>query len=479
MLTDESPDRPEHVNESENSSEQLDDDLDPAQTEIIRLYRAKFHMKYGNEASPKERFSSAASPLDWMVFLLGWPATGFRILELQKIFGQVDELFIPEYELNQDGILTPLSYFGEGYQSRVDSWRYDIDLLIQGISSNRLWEFRQVAQKPEHAYLCQTIARDLELMEEPAKSKVGFVLRGAQERSQILTESLETLDRISAIRRETKAAKEVREAEAKEAGLRRRRFLPSLEKPESDKETPGEMEPQLRFPSSKTTIPAAQASGIDQDTSSRLQAPGGERPRVTAPLLDPVTASSIVRSDRHRLRNGPRSHERPVVQRNARVLSTQSNIQPAPQSKKRRGVHLFIDRIAHRTAVLFLFPLILALSAGLIAVSTTRSRSLNWHLDDGFFTCSSAACLQLFSLYLLILPILRKRALEVPKVWFVLSIGLSTLSAIVSVIVYPYSWEASGILGFFANVAATIATVQLIEGTDAGIRATLGPFYSD
>jgi hypothetical protein len=167
------------------------------------------------------------------------------------------------------------------------------------------------------------------------------------------------------------------------------------------------------------------------------------------------------------------------VQRNAHALATRFNVQPAAQRKKPRGFYLFIDRIAHRTAVLFVFPLILALSAGLIAVSTTRSRSLNWDLDDGFFTCSSAACLQLFSLYLLILPILRKRALEIPKHWFVLSISLSTLSAIVSVIVYPFSWQASGILGFFANVAATIATVQLIEGTDAGIRATMGPFYSD
>ncbi|OCK77182.1 hypothetical protein K432DRAFT_428190 [Lepidopterella palustris CBS 459.81] len=479
MLTDESPDRPEHVKESKNSNEQLDDDLDPAQIEIIRLCRAKFHVKYGNKASPKELFSSAASSVDWMIFLLSWPATGFRILKLQKLFGEVDELFIPEYELNSDGILTPFLYFGEVFKSRLDNWRFDIDLLIQGVGSNKLWEFRQVAQKPEHADLCQKIARDLGLMEEAAESKVRFVLRGAQERSQILTESLETLDRISTIRREAKAAKEAREAEANEAGLRRRQLLSSSEQPESDKETTGETGPQLRFPSSKTTVPVAQASGLDQDTLSRLQAPGGERPRVTVPLLAPVTTSGIVRGDRHRLTNGPWFHQRPVVQRNARALSTQSNIQPAPQSKKRRGVHLFINRIAHRTAVLFLFPLILALSAGLIAVSTTRSRSLNWHLDDGFFTCSSAACLQLFSLYLLILPILRKRALEIPKDWFVLSIGLSTLSAIVSVIVYPYSWEASGILGFFANVAATIATVQLIEGTDAGIRVTLGPFYSD
>src|SRR5208282_1009530 len=58
--------------------------------------------------------------------------------------------------------------------------------------------------------------------------------------------------------------------------------------------------------------------------------------------------------------DGPRFHQRPIVQRNAHVLSTQSNIQPAPQSKKQRGVHLFI---VHKTAVLFLFPLILTLSA--------------------------------------------------------------------------------------------------------------------
>jgi hypothetical protein len=60
-----------------------------------------------------------------------------------------------------------------------------------------------------------------------------------------------------------------------------------------------------------------------------------------------------------------------------------------------------------------------------------------------------------------------------------LSIGLSTLSAIVSVNVYPYSWKTSGIFSFFGNIAATIATVRLIMGTDAGIRVTLGPLYSD
>ncbi|KAI9651427.1 MAG: hypothetical protein M1829_003017 [Trizodia sp. TS-e1964] len=134
----------------------------------------------------------------------------------------------------------------------MDCWRYDIDLLIQGVGSNKLWQFRQVAQKPEHVYLCQKIARDLGLMEEPAKSKVHFVLRGAQERSQILTESLETFDRNSTIRRE-----------AKEAGLRRRRLLSSPEQLESDKETIGEMVPQLIFPSSKITLPVAQASGLD------------------------------------------------------------------------------------------------------------------------------------------------------------------------------------------------------------------------
>ncbi|KAI9651426.1 MAG: hypothetical protein M1829_003016 [Trizodia sp. TS-e1964] len=124
---------------------------------------------------------------------------------------------------------------------------------------------------------------------------------------------------------------------------------------------------------------------------------------------------------------------------------------------------------------------------------TTRGPSLhrppNRRLHDPFPIIELAPRRRLLHLQLsglppallspLILPILQKRALEIPKDWFVLSIGLSTLSAIVSVTVYPYSWEASGILGFSANFAATIATVQLIEGTDAGIKATLGPFYSD
>jgi hypothetical protein len=66
-----------------------------------------------------------------------------------------------------------------------------------------------------------------------------------------------------------------------------------------------------------------------------------------------------------------------AAKRSCAVHSIQST---ASISQKGRGVHLFIDRIAHRTAVLFLFPLILALSAGLTAVSTTRSRSSNWYL---------------------------------------------------------------------------------------------------
>jgi hypothetical protein len=69
--------------------------------------------------------------------------------------------------------------------------------------------------------------------------------------------------------------------------------------------------------------------------------------------------------------------------------------------------------------------------------------------------------------------------LDIPKGWFVLSILLSFLSSVISVTVYPYSWQASGVLGFFANVAAAIATVQLIEGTDAGIKAHYGPLSSD
>jgi hypothetical protein len=61
------------------------------------------------------------------------------------------------------------------------------------------------------------------------------------------------------------------------------------------------MESQLRFPYSKTTVPVAQASGLDEDTTLRLQGPGGERPRVAVPLLAPVMTTGIVRGDRRSL----------------------------------------------------------------------------------------------------------------------------------------------------------------------------------
>jgi len=183
--------------------------------------------------------------------------------------------------------------------------------------------------------------------------------------------------------------------------------------------------------------------------------------KTTKALLSSSGTSASLTLNQH--------HIQTEAQRPPRIGSLSTQL--SALMRRRRDLHHFLDKITDKTAALFLFATILVISACLIGVSFTRTRTTTWLLDDGFFSCSSAACLQLFSLYLLLLPILRRRVLEISKVWFVLSILLSTFSAIISVIVYPYSWQASSILGFFSNVAAAIATVQLIEGTDAGMKA--------
>lgn len=209
----------------------------------------------------------------------------------------------------------------------------------------------------------------------------------------------------------------------------------------------------------------AQTSGLDLVVPLRGQSSVSQDLRVSTA----TATSSSQRISRFHVQDG--NHRLPIVAPpNTRIPVT---------SRKGRSLYVLLDRITHKTAVLFHFPVVLALSASLIGISITRTRTSTWLLDDGFFTCSSAACLQLFSLYLLILPVLRRRALDIPKGWFVLSILLSFLCSVISVTVYPYSWQASGVLSFFANVAAAIATVQLVEGTDAGIKAHYGPLSSD
>ena len=73
--------------------------------------------------------------------------------------------------------------------------------------------------------------------------------------------------------------------------------------------------------------------------------------------------------------------------------------------------------------------------------------------DDGFFTLLSDTVIQLFSLYVLLLPFLRGQEPHLRGVWFCLSIMLSVVFSIVAC-VYGFSWRASAVLKF-AGILST------------------------
>ncbi|MDI1489099.1 MAG: hypothetical protein OHK93_008377 [Ramalina farinacea] len=92
-------------------------------------------------------------------------------------------------------------------------------------------------------------------------------------------------------------------------------------------------------------------------------------------------------------------------------------------------------------------------------------------IDDGFFTLLSDTIIQLFSLYVLLLPFLRGQEPHLRGVWFCLSIGASIIFSIISCSVYAFSWHASAILRFGGTLATMIASLLLVQSIDKGNAA--------
>lgn len=108
-----------------------------------------------------------------------------------------------------------------------------------------------------------------------------------------------------------------------------------------------------------------------------------------------------------------------------------------------------------------------------VAVASHNHFSCNYgrSVDDGFFTLLSSTITQLFSLYILLLPLLRGQEPHMRSLWFCLSIGLSVVLSVISCIVYVFSWHASTILEFGGTLASMIAALLLVQGIDKGATA--------
>lgn len=107
-----------------------------------------------------------------------------------------------------------------------------------------------------------------------------------------------------------------------------------------------------------------------------------------------------------------------------------------------------------------------AISSLFIGIAVTRYRYRGWGVDDGFWTLLAQTILQLFSLYVLLLPFVRDQEPRIRGFWFGLSIGASVVLSVVSLIVYVFSWQASAIVSFFATLSSSMAALLLVDGID-------------
>ena len=116
-----------------------------------------------------------------------------------------------------------------------------------------------------------------------------------------------------------------------------------------------------------------------------------------------------------------------------------------------------------------------ALCIGFAVANTRPDGCAQTVLDDGFYTALSQVLLQLFSLYCIVVPLVRSQAVPAYRSWFWFSLALSAVSGVGSVISYPYSWKVSTTLGFASGMTQTIATIQLVEGLhQEAMRNNLG-----
>lgn len=110
-------------------------------------------------------------------------------------------------------------------------------------------------------------------------------------------------------------------------------------------------------------------------------------------------------------------------------------------------------------------------SSVLVGVALATHNRFKWssaRIDDGFFTLLSETIIQLFSLYVLLLPFLRGQEPHLRGVWFCLSIGLSIIFSVVSCIVYAFSWHASAVLSFGGTLASMITSLLVVQSIDKG-----------
>jgi hypothetical protein len=127
-----------------------------------------------------------------------------------------------------------------------------------------------------------------------------------------------------------------------------------------------------------------------------------------------------------------------------------------------------------QATVIFFTVLVTAVSAIFITISLFRHKQGGAFsaLDDNFYAYMSSMILTLFSAFLLYLPSLRVGIsyLRYPFM-FNSSLFLSAVGAILSPALYMVSWQAALLCAYLSGLLQMIATLQLAECVDEGVKA--------
>ena len=135
---------------------------------------------------------------------------------------------------------------------------------------------------------------------------------------------------------------------------------------------------------------------------------------------------------------------------------------------KQRSMRPVVSLLKAQSTVLFLSLATVAISAIFATTSIFQLRPAICttvpSIDDNFYSSLSQTTLGAFSAFLILLPPLRARNLHLRyPIWFRLSLSISVISGLASTAIYPFSWQASVLCNYVANLAQVIATLQLVE----------------
>jgi hypothetical protein len=219
------------------TKEEEDTNLDPAQTEKIKVLLASFHRdhkKSGFTPTPEEVFINYGKTQQlgtqerkkmFRAFLLAWPSIGFLLYNISEFFQKID--FVLEFEEGEitEDLSSPFEFLSGSHHHY---WQWKFDEIIMGLQRSRLAKLKSLSKANDHVKMCELLRMRFNTMEESTRGLVIVYLQSAEAYSRALKEGLDTLDRIGSL-----SNRETQLSQATKDGMAQSTIFVSLLKPQA------------------------------------------------------------------------------------------------------------------------------------------------------------------------------------------------------------------------------------------------------